>query len=309
MVKNGNFTADYYSTSVYKGVNLKMKKILLIILISSAIFAQVENEFLFTGDIRIDSKNIYSQQQPELDQEEVYNQHKKSAFLSALMSIALPGSGQFYNGDYWKSAIFLAVEAAAITLGVIYDGKGDDQTDFYENYADQNWNVKQYAQWTLDNANRINSLVDPTEFNLFDNQGNLNWSELNRLESAIGKWYSHRLPRQGDQQYYEMIGKYQQFNAGWVDFTEDPNDPYDYGDPLTNNFLYYSEQRGLANDYYNVAKWAVIGIVTNHILSAVEAAFATGAYNRRLESQLNIKREQIGFHTEYYPELSLRINF
>ncbi|KUG24926.1 hypothetical protein ASZ90_005269 [hydrocarbon metagenome] len=286
-----------------------MKKYLLILFLLGITFSQEVNHFNLSGNLAIDSKLVFAEQQDELNQEAVYEQNKKSPFLSALMSLALPGSGQFYNRDYWKAAIFLAVEAAAITFGVIYDGKGDDQTIFYENYADQYWSVDQYARWTYDNASRINPLVDPTQFNLFDPQGNLNWSELNRLESAIGKWYSHRLPRQGDQQYYEMIGKYQQFNAGWSDFTEDPNNPYTYGDPLTERFHYYSEQRGLANDYYNIAKWAVIGIVTNHILSAVEAAFASGTYNRRLESQLNIKKEQIGFHTEYYPELSIRFNF
>jgi len=286
-----------------------MKKIFLILFIAGLSFSQEVNYFNFTGNLTLDSKLVFVEQQEEINQETVYQQNKKSAFLSSIMSLALPGAGQFYNQDYWKAAIFIAVEAAAITFGVIYDGKGDDQTVFYENYADQHWNVVQYAQWTYNNASRINPNVDPTQFNLFDGQGNLNWSELNRLESAIGKWYSHKLPPKGDQQYYEMIGKYQQFNAGWSDFTEDPNNPYTYGDPLTEKFLYYSEQRGLANDYYNVAKWAVIGIVTNHILSAVEAAFATDAYNKRLETQLNIKREQIGFHTEYYPEFSIRFNF
>ena len=306
--KNGSSTADYYLTSVYKG--LIMKKLLFVLVITTMIFAQeVKEDFQLTGDLNLDSKIVFLQQQSEVDQVEVYNQSKKSPFLSALMSLAIPGAGQFYTGDYWKTAIFMAAEAAAITLGVIYDGKGDDQTDLYQNFANKNWSVKQYAQWTIDNSTRINSLVDPAQYNVFDNEGNVVWSELNKLENAIGKWYSHRLAPYGDQQYYEMIGKYQQFNAGWSDFTEDPNDPYDYGDPLTANYLYYSGERGKANDYYNVAKWAVIGIVTNHILSAVEAAFSTNSYNKRLETKLNIKKEQIGFHTEYYPEFSLRLSF
>jgi hypothetical protein len=203
------------------------------------------------------------------------------------------------------------VEAAAITFAVIYDGKGDDQTSFYENYANQNWSVKQYAQWTIDNASRINSLVDPNQYNVFKEDGSIDWSELNKLESAIGKWYSHRLAPYGDQQYYEMIGKYQQFNAGWKDFDESqyPDNHYDYGDPLTEMYLYYSDQRGKANDFYNAARWGVIAIVTNHILSAVDAAFSAGSYNRSLESQLNIRKHQIGFYTEYYPELSIRLSF
>lgn len=287
-----------------------MKRIFFVLALTGLLFAQeVDKEFQFSGNLNLDSKIIFSQQKNDVDQNEVFNQNKKSPFLSALMSLAVPGAGQFYNNEYWKTAIFVAVEAAAITLGVTYDVKGDDQTQFYEDFANQNWSVKQYAQWTVNNANRINALVDPSQYNVFDNQGNVIWSELNKLEGDIGKWYSHRLAPNGDQQYYEMIGKYQQFNAGWSDFTEDPNDPYDYGDPLTENYLYYAGERGKANDYYNVARWAVIGIVTNHLISAVEAAFSTNGYNKRLETQLNIKKEQVGFQTEYYPELSLRFSF
>ncbi len=289
-----------------------IKKVLMVFLLAGLFSAQEKkNEFNLTGNLNLDSQIAFSEQQVKMNQEDVYNQNKKSPFLAALMSLAVPGAGEFYTGDYWKTALFLAVEAAAITFAVIYDGKGDDQTSFYENYANQNWSVKQYAQWTIDNASRINSLVDPNQYNVFKEDGSIDWSELNKLESAIGKWYSHRLAPYGDQQYYEMIGKYQQFNAGWKDFDESqyPDNHYDYGDPLTEMYLYYSDQRGKANDFYNAARWGVIAIVTNHILSAVDAAFSAGSYNRSLESQLNIRKHQIGFYTEYYPELSIRLSF
>lgn len=289
-----------------------IKKVLTVFLLAGILSAQEKkNEFHLTGDLNLDSKIVFTEQQAEMDQEVVYNQNKKSPFLAAVMSLAVPGAGEFYTGDYWKTALFLAVEAAAITIAVIYDGKGDDQTTFYENYANQNWSVKQYAQWTIDNASRINSLVDPNQYNVFNEDGSVNWNELNNLESAIGKWYSHRLAPYGDQQYYEMIGKYQQFNAGWKDFDESEysDNHYDYGDPLTDMYLYYSDQRGKANDFYNAARWGVIAIVTNHILSAVDAAFSANSYNRTLESQLNIRKHQIGFYTEYYPELSIRLSF
>lgn len=289
-----------------------IKKVLTVFLLAGILSAQEKaNEFNLTGNLNLDSKIVFTEQQAEMDQEVVYNQNKKSPFLAAVMSLAVPGAGEFYTGNYLKTALFLAVEAAAITIAVIYDGKGDDQTAFYENYANQNWSVKQYAQWTIDNASRINSLVDPSQYNVFNEDGSVNWNELNNLESAIGKWYSHRLAPYGDQQYYEMIGKYQQFNAGWKDFDESEysDNHYDYGDPLTDMYLYYSDQRGKANDFYDAAGWAVIAIVTNHILSAVDAAFSAGSYNRSLESQLNIRKHQVGFYTEYYPELSIRLSF
>ncbi len=287
-----------------------MKKLFFIGILAITVFSQDKSvDMELTGNLHIDSQIAFMNTQDESMKQHVLSDNKKSPFLAAVLSLALPGAGEFYNGDYLKSALFLAAEATAVALAVVYDGKGDDKTEFYENYANQYWSVKKYAQWTLDNATRINSQVDPSQYNVFNNEGNVNWSELNKLENAIGNWYSHRLAPRGDQQYYEMIGKYQQFNSGWSDFQDSEADPYNYGDPLTDMFLEYSDHRGEANDFYNVARWAVIGAVVNHILSAVDAAWSAASYNSTLESQMNIKKQQIGFYTEYYPELSFRLSF
>lgn len=287
-----------------------MKVTFLILILSIISFAQQKEEKVdLTGNLKLDQKLAFNNTQDELREEMILAENRKSPFLAGLMSLALPGAGEFYNGDYLKSAIFLAVEAAVVTIGVVYDNKGDDQTEFYKNYAEENWSVSKYAQWTLENANRINSQVDPSQYDVFRNDGSVNWDQLNSLENAIGKWFSHRLAPRGDQQYYEMIGKYQQFNPGWDDFQESESDPFTFGDPLTDMFNKYSDQRGKANDFYNIARWAVIGVVTNHILSAVDAAWSASRYNSRLESKLNIKKQQIGFYTEYYPELSIKLSF
>ncbi len=288
-----------------------MKKLFLVFIFTLALTAQLkENQSdVLSGNLEMDSKLAYKKFQDETRKNIILEENRKSPFLAAVLSLGVPGGGQFYNDDYVKSALFVALEATAIAVGIVYDNKGDDQTDFYKSYANQYWSVSQYAQWTLDNASRINSQVDPANYNVFNNDGSVNWDQLNALESAIGRWYSHRLAPYGDQQYYEMIGKYQQFNPGWEDFQDTEADPYNYGDPLTDRFLYYSDQRGKANDFYNIARWAVIGIVTNHILSAVDAAWSAAVYNHELESKFNVRKQQIGFHTEYYPELSIRLSF
>jgi len=302
----------FFSILVYRGYQMMKKILVVMILFTITLTAQEkETEIQLTGNLNLDSKIAFVEQQDEISQLDVYKENKKSPFLAGALSLAIPGAGEFYTGDYWKTAIFVAVEASAITVAAIYDGKGDDQTSSYENFANQNWSVKQYAQWTVDNATRINANVDPAQYNVFNNDGSVNWHELNDLEGAIGEWFSHRLAPYADQQYYEMIGKYPQFNAGWSDFNESQysDNHYDYGDQLTEKYLYYSGERGKANDFYNAARWGVIVIVTNHILSAVDAALSAGSYNRKLESQLNIRKQQLGFYSEYYPELSIRLSF
>ncbi len=232
---------------------------------------------------------------------------RKTPILAALMSFAIPGAGEIYTENYIKAGIFMAVEVTAIVFGISYNKKGDDQTDFFQKYANQHWSAYRYANWTLHNASNINSNIDPSNYNVIEN-GNVNWSELNRLEGDIGSYYSHRLAPYGEQQYYEMIGKYSQFNVGWDEFGDDPNKSYVYGDDLVPQFHWYSEERGKANDYYTVAKWAVIAVVSNHFISAFDAAWSANKYNKRIKVNISVEEEQLGFYKEYYPQLNLKIN-
>lgn len=283
-----------------------MKKILFIMFLSvSIIFSQQES---LTGLLKVDSKISFDNSFKHELKKEDSSLNKKSPLLGAVLSFAVPGAGQFYSKSYIKSAIFIAVEATAITVGLIYDKKGDDQTDYFQRFANEHWNVKRYALWTITNATKINPQVNPNDFRIFNSDGSVNWRELNRLENAIGGYYSHHLAPFGDQQYYEMIGKYPQFNVGWDDFG-DEHTPFSYGDPLTPNFLYYSHERGKANDFYNIAYKAVLIIITNHIISAVDAAWSTNRYNRNLQISAQLKKDEIGFRTIYYPQLNLQYTF
>ncbi len=233
---------------------------------------------------------------------------RKKPIIAAGLSAAIPGAGQFYSESYIKAALFLAVETAAITVGLMYDKKGDDQTTFFQTFANAHWSVEKYARWTVKNAKTVNSSVDPSQYAVFNSQGKVNWSELNRLEAAIGNYYSHRLPRYGEQQYFELIGKYAQYNVGWDDFG-DENAPFAYGDPLTSRFLYYADERGKANDFYNIASKAVIVVFVNHLISAVDAALSANSYNKDLELNTSIEKFNYGYATYYIPQLNLRYRF
>ncbi len=266
----------------------------------------VENPF--TGNLNYDSKISFSESEKVINADQsVIDSQKKSVWLAAGLSALLPGAGEFYSESYFKSAAFLAVEAAAISLGVIYNKKGDDQTNFFQNYADQHWSVDRYAKWTLVHATSINSAVNPASYSVFVN-GKVNWAELNRLENDLGSYYSHKLPKYGEQQYFELIGKYPQFNVGWDDFGNE-NTSFVYGDPLTQRFLYYSEERGKANDYYNVASKAVLVVVVNHIISAFDAAWTAHSYNKSIELNASLESREYGFYTVYYPQLNFQFRF
>ena len=116
-----------------------------------------------------------------------------------------------------------------------------------------------------------------------------------------GQWYSHTLPPYGEQQYYELIGKYPQYNQGWDDAP--PN--FNYGDPLTSNFIYYSGERGLANEYYRKRSTAVTVVVINHVLSAADAAWSVSIFNRDLEARAGLRLIPTGAGLEGMPVLRL----
>jgi len=287
-----------------------MKKIIFTILALTITILAQESKLQLSGnlseDLLISSKDFVID---ENDKSVVIK--KRPPILAAGLSVIIPGAGQFYNDDYWKSAIFVAVEVAAIITAISYNTKGNDQTVKFEAFAnsENGWDVDKYAHWSVDNASRINPQIlegDPI-LNIFDSNGNVIWSKLNSLETKIGSWYSHQLAPYDDQQYYEMIGKYQQFNPGWADFNY--SDAYTYGDPLTKTFDWYADERGKANSYYDVSNLAVKILVANHIISAVEAALSANSYNRSLNAEVKMKSNLVGYNQVFYPELSLSYRF
>ena len=290
-----------------------MKKILFLLLLfpitlymTGLSYAQSgEKNIKLTGNLFLDSKISLA----KFNEDNIISKYeiaqKKSPIKSALFSLAIPGAGQFSNGDYWLSAVFIVAEAAFITTAVIYNNKGNNQTNFFQNYADQHWSVKTYAQWTINHLQYLNSSLDPANYHVFDNNGNVIWSELNRLETDIGDGYSHNLPPHGEQQYYELIGKYPQYSHGWDDANQNDTDFH----ILSTEFLYYSDQRGEANDLYRVSARAVALIYINHIISALEAAWGAARFNRNLSVNMRINALNLAYRVEYIPTLNIKLSF
>jgi len=242
---------------------------------------------------------------------------KKSPFLAGGLSLLIPGAGQVYNGEYVKGGMFLGIETALWIFSSHFEKKGDEVTRIFENYADSRtsskpdwdinepdryrtkWDVIRYYEWTEQNKLKINPNGDFSNIQnalISDDKSlppwaRIDWERLNTLERAIGKWYSHTLPLHGEQQYYELIGKYPQFNQGWDDATN-PN--FTYGDLISGNFKFYSEMRGLANNYYYKAKTAASVIIVNHVLSAVDAYFNARSINLKTESKVVSRQSPFG---------------
>ena len=235
---------------------------------------------------------------------------RRSPLLAAGMSLLLPGAGEVYSESYLLGGIFLAAEVTGWYFARRYDIKGDDQTALFENYADRHWSAVKYAQWLNENAKNfpggenaaaIDINPDPT----LPHWQRVNWSQMNAVEMMIPV-FSHRLPQHGHQQYFELIGKYNQYSFGW----DDKSGSYTEYNQISPRFYEYSLMRGKANDFYTVSERLINLVILNHVLSAVDAAWAAARFNKAMELHT-----RVGVHmlpsgmAAFVPEATFTLRF
>ena len=194
----------------------------------------------------------------------------------------------------------------------MYTKKGNDRTDEYEAFANLHWSVVDYAIW-------MNEFPDFPEFqdcSIFVNPDatlpahqRVNWEELNACERNI-EGFSHTLHTYDTQQYYELIGKYAQYAAGWndADRTIDYSSPKNL-DRVSARFRIYRDMRGDANGFFRIASTAVGVVVANHVLSALDAAWSTSRYNRSLQASAQLQIHQVGGIREVVPTIDVKVSF
>lgn len=286
-----------------------MKALFVALILSSVVWGQYKSEKLeLSGNLRQDTRVINSVEL-QSQQNEIYSAQKKSAFLAGLMSAAIPGAGEIYAGNYWKAALFASIEAACIATSIIYNRKADEKTKEFQDYANANWSVVRYAEWLNEYADELGAGSAP-KINIDPDQSKAPWervnfTEVNAVEEQV-KTFSHKLVAYGEQQYYELIGKYHQYNHGWAD--SDPGTSEYFGN-LSPMFLIYKDMHIEPDKIYQVASTAIVILVTNHILSALDAAWTTSRYNKHLKASLGIAETNYLGRIVYYPELSFKINF
>ena len=64
-----------------------------------------------------------------------------------------------------------------------------------------------------------------------------------------------------------------------------------------------------ANDLYNVASTAVIGIYVNHFLSALDAAWSVATYNREIAMKMRVEQMNLAGRIELVPTINFSLSF
>jgi len=182
---------------------------------------------------------------------------RKSPKKALLFSAILPGAGEFYAESYWKSALFSGIEIGSWVAYSHYQKKGKSLEDDFKRYADKNWSLERWKQW---------------------------YNNLPEDEKAA---FSHTLPSTKTQQYYEMIGKYMEFNAGWDD-VKNP-DPDIAKQDTSKKSLNYMEMRERSNRALKVATGMTAVILANHVFSAVDAAWTAKIFKKTVKQKVKVE--------------------
>jgi hypothetical protein len=196
--------------------------------------------------------------------DDIYEFHAKSPLKAFAMSLVIPGTGQFYNGSKIKAGTFLAADVLLWGGYLMYHGKGSDQEDKYRKFADDNYTASRYFTW-------FESIGD-TARQAFSHQI---YPDPNDPEGVVR-----------NHEYYENIGKYDQFQPGWNDYETDgggippplPGEDRDYR--ATALRTQYLDMRRQANDYFSNASTMAMISIANHLISAFDAAIGAKKFNR-----------------------------
>jgi hypothetical protein len=196
----------------------------------------------------------------------------KSPFKAFLLSAAIPGVGQIYNGSKIKAMAFLGVEVTSWVLHFKYKSDANQETDKFNAFNDLYWSRARYRSY-LEKA-----------YNKTDD------------DQITATEVSHHLPETNTQQYYEMTGKYNQFAWGWDDAILDDMKLTDFSEwggidplpaitsepstiPYSAHRMIYEDMRYEANKLYDKADTWLVMTMVNRLVSGFEAYFSAKKHN------------------------------
>lgn len=224
------------------------------------------------------------------------------SFKNSIKSLIVPGWGQYKSGDYSKAFIFICIESVALGIYYNYNKKGTNRYNKATAFADQYWS---FSKWITDYYDFEGPLDDGLDYSyIFKKEGSGLFEELwggghkieffydNKYYStgpSFENFYDEVLGCDGngncnqsvfeeiivtkDHNYYENIGKYDHFFAGW----DDNKNIYEVEKKISKELLAFSPyKREYRYDWDNakafnkIADYALYTIYSNHFLSLLD---------------------------------------
>jgi len=97
-----------------------------------------------------------------------------------------------------------------------------------------------------------------------------------------------------------MIGKYNQFKAGWYDYEKD-------GPDLTPRRDEYETMRDDSNNNFKRGSYCVMATLLNRVLSALDTAWTIKRLNRSIEGGVRVGLKPV--NAELMPMVAVRVKW
>ncbi|MFH1842368.1 MAG: hypothetical protein ABIF77_04120, partial [bacterium] len=209
--------------------------------------------------------------------------YSRATGTAMLMSLILPGAGEVYLGH--KRGYFMMALDVAVWVGVKhYHDKGYDLRDDYYAYADEHWSEGKLAG-AFDDAYHDESIAG-VGHDFFPDT----WSDLGDLPLWVTREADER-------EYYENLGKWDQFVFGWDDFTH-PDNIDGYDPPSGPSALQHPEvslhreiyrsMRQESNDQFTKRDRLMYLNIATRVFSLFQVAYLQGMLGGGPESELKI---------------------
>ena len=216
----------------------------------------------------------------------------KSPRRAFLYSAIVPGAGEFWAGSRKRAALFFGLEVIGLGMYLNWNGEGNDLEDEFRLRADGEWNPWDYLGWRGSRNSRFSSLTHALPCSSYVASVPSSTSVPDAIAAC---------PDRDVQQYYELIGKYDQFISGWHDIVDaDGNRVTAAAVDSAENFhselrLTYEVDRNDSNKLLKRASNMLGLIMVNHVISAIDAARVVRARSEGQSEASLSRRTRLAF--------------
>jgi hypothetical protein len=253
-----------------------------------------------------------------------YKSPRKALFMSLVVpgSGQLYVGGSTFT--YVRGGVYLALEAALWGSWYYFSVyKYNDQVKKYKKYAKEHYSIGRYEAGMRDLYGQLSDEMEESRFEARYMSSREGFCEAIYGSATASNCYTAgRLFNQDKAHYdrfsvsnpsslkdeiktvgsfYDAPAVYQQISdksyvLGWDDVTDpaiainlelEEEDPSDGLVPLgkSKHMDEYRSMRGKANDYADMQVWFFGGLILNHLVSAIDAAFTANSHNKTLYSE------------------------
>jgi hypothetical protein len=206
---------------------------------------------------------------------------------TALLEAALvPGLNPARRGEWVKAGVFVGVELLGFLMNARLEQEGQDLDREFIAYANAHWNIDRYLEDRISRGEFAHEELwrpNPTEEWVNGQGSHVLPIAFSQGGFGVPEWWlegNAQWQLIPTQQFYEMIGKYAQFQRGWDDYGPDRAWTVTYFSP---NSDVYQDKRTASNDKLKAADAWMGLVVANHAVSLLETVIQRTRAGKHLE--------------------------